>query len=367
MDETPAPDPGETAGQNAGTSVPNETRRWWHSTLSVAVALVVAVAVLYIVVLLARPLALLALAIVVASALAPVVDWVGRWMPRVIAVIAVYLLLLLLIVGIGWIIVPPLVVQIQAVIVQAPELLDTVQQLLDRFPGLDMATITDLITSQLGEISALLVALPMTVVSSLLDILFVLFMSIYWLIQGPSRHRFVLSLVPVGQREHTSRVLRDIGDAMGGYVRGAAIDGAIIGALTYIGLLFLGLEYTLVLALFAGVMEIIPIAGPVIASIPIIGLALSESLSRGLMAAGFVLLLQQFEGNLLAPNVMHSQTNLSPMLALLAVFIGGALGGLLGALVAIPLTAALRVIVVQVVAPFVRRWTGAPRVDDESE
>jgi predicted PurR-regulated permease PerM len=364
MDHTPAqaePDPDHRRAIDPGTPLPRETRTWWHSTLSIAVALVIAVAALYVVNLLARPLALLALAIVISSALAPPVDWVGRWLPRVAAVIAVYLLLLLLIAGLGWVIVPPLVAQIQAVIVQLPALLEDAQSLLDRFPGVDMSTLTEVISSQLGEISALLVTLPMAVVSSILEILFVLFMSIYWLIQGPARHRFVLSLLPVGERRGAAEVLAKIGNAMGGYVRGAAINGLIIGALTYVGLLFLGLEYTLVLALFAGVMEVIPIAGPIIASIPIIGLALGESLSRGLMAAGFFVLLQQFEGNLLSPTVMHSQTRLSPLLALLSVFIGGALGGLLGAVVAIPLTAALRVIVVEVVAPFIRRWTGAPR------
>ena len=151
----------------------------------------------------------------------------------------------------------------------------------------------------------------MAVVSSILEILFVLCMSIYWLIQGPARHRFVLSLLPVGERRGAAEVLAKIGNAMGGYVRGAAINGLIIGALTYVGLLFLGLEYTLVLALFAGVMEVIPIAGPIIASIPIIGLAPGVA-QQGPDGRRLFRPLQQFEGNLLLPTVMHSQTRLSP-------------------------------------------------------
>ena len=79
----------------------------------------------------------------------------------------------------------------------------------------------------------------------------------------------------------------------------------------------------------------------------------------------FVLELQKFESNVLMPNIVRSQTKVSPLLALLALFIGASLGGLLGVLVAIPLAAGARVFVVQVVAPGIRRWTGAEPVEAE--
>jgi predicted PurR-regulated permease PerM len=139
----------------------------------------------------------------------------------------------------------------------------------------------------------------------------------------------------------------------------------IIATLYFIGLTIFGIPFALALALFAGLMEFIPVIGPTLAAIPMVALALAESPTRALIVLAFVLAMQQFESNVIMPNVVRSQTEVSPLLALLSLFAGVSLGGLLGALVAIPLAAAARVFFVQVIAPGIRRWTGAAPVESE--
>ncbi len=150
---------------------------------------------------------------------------------------------------------------------------------------------------------------------------------------------------------------------MGGFVRGVVIDAAIIGALVYIGLLVIGVKYTLALALIAGLGEVVPIVGPIVGAIPALLVALLDSPTQALIVAGFFLAVQQIESNIVTPFVMRSQTDIPPILTLLALLVGGALGGIFWALVAIPVAGALRVLVLHLVAPAIRRWTGAPGPD----
>jgi len=119
-----------------------------------------------------------------------------------------------------------------------------------------------------------------------------------------------------------------------------------------------------VLGVLAGLLEIIPIIGPIIAGVVIVAFALVESPTLALIAAAYMLVMQQVESNVLVPNIMRREADVSPLLVLIAVYVGGTLGGLIWALASIPLAAALTVFFKQVVAPAVRRSTGAtPRND----
>ncbi len=137
----------------------------------------------------------------------------------------------------------------------------------------------------------------------------------------------------------------------------------LVGAATFSGLTVIGVDFPLVLALIAGIAELIPIVGVYIATIPAVAIALIESPTQALMVLGFYVLLQQIESNLLLPALMRHQAGIPALLAVFALFAGEQLAGILGALIAIPLAGALQVLVVRVVAPALRRWTGAPSVD----
>lgn len=117
----------------------------------------------------------------------------------------------------------------------------------------------------------------------------------------------------------------------------------------------IGVQYPLVLALISASSEPIPVIGPIIGAVPALAVALLDSPTQALIVLAFKVGLQQFEGQLLAPNIMRRQTDVPQLLVLFALLAGTAVGGLLGALVAIPLAGALKVVVMRIIAPALRR------------
>ncbi|MHB0859603.1 MAG: AI-2E family transporter [Anaerolineae bacterium] len=333
---------------------------WWRAVLPGALALAFGLALLGVIYLFARPLALLALGITIAEALAPLVGRLARWMPRGLAIVLIYLVFILALVGIVFVLVPPLIEQARSASEYIPTITEWVQEQADRFDAVSGEQIFGAISSQLGTVGGFLVGLPAVFFGAGVDLFLVIFISIYWIMETPTMLRFFLSFFPPREHARVGGVLHSMGQAMGGFVRGTVIDAAAVAVFTYLGLLVIGLDYALVLAIFAGLMEVIPVMGPIIAAVPMILVALLDSVTTALIVLAFVLVLQQAESRILLPNIMRSQTEASPLLTLLAIFVGGTFGGLVGALVAIPLAAALRVLVVQVVAPAIRRRTGVP-------
>lgn len=357
-----APTTPKTAPASSPSNRSKLSQPWWQLTLGGAVALILGLGFLWALMLFARPLALLILGLSIATALAPAVEWLERWLPRIGAILIIYLLLLLILIGIGWIVFPPLVTQVQDAAERLPQLIEQARERLTQFTpwqNLNDIPLAETVSSQLGDVSSTLVMLPVRFFSSLFDLVVVIFISLYSLIVAPQARQFALSLFPAGRRERVDDVLAEMSEAMGGYIRGVAINSFIVGVLTYIGLALIGVNFALVLAILAGVLEIIPFVGPAIAGIIIVAVALLQSPTTALITLVFVVILQQIESNILVPNIMRSQTEISPLLTILALVAGHSVGGLLGALVAIPLVAALRVFMHEVVTPAIRRWTGA--------
>jgi predicted PurR-regulated permease PerM len=338
---------------------PLPERSWWWYTSIGAVALALGFGLLAGIYLFIYPLGLLILGISIASLFAPAISWLSRRMHRVLAVVVVYLAVALLLIGIGMVVVPAMVAQAQVVIIQLP---NAFRQLQSSLQGVNSQFYNDLLNqliSYLSSVGSNLVALPVALVSGLLDALIVVFISIYGLIVAPSLRDFILSFLPRPRAARLDFVLNKIVNEMGGYLRGAVINGLIIGSMTGLGLFVIGVNYALVLGLIAGTLEFIPVIGPIVGAVPMVGIALLQSPTKAIIALAYAIVLHQVESNILVPNIMRAQTDISPLLVLLALTAGLAIGGIFGALVAIPFTAALRVIFVEQVFPAIRRRTGA--------
>jgi predicted PurR-regulated permease PerM len=322
-----------------------------QSLWTTAAAFAVALGALGLIWLLARPLALLVLAVTLAQALAPIVNWLERRVPRRRAVWSVYLLLLGTVAIVVWLTLPAVISEARQLAHRAPELVGQLRGWLGDGAELFGGAARDALLDALANATQTLVSVPFLAVSLLFETLIVVFLSLYFLISGPRLHRFVVSLAPPRRRVRLTRVLARMGRAMGGYVRGVGINAAIIGALTWLGLLGLGVEYPLALAVLTAAGETIPYVGPLLASIPAVLVGLSYSPTTALLVAALYIVIQQTENLVIVPRVMQSQTDVSPALVIFALACGFAAGGLLGALVAIPIAAALRVLVLTVVAP----------------
>jgi predicted PurR-regulated permease PerM len=349
------------SAKEPGEPVSSSQNFWWERTLPGAAALILGLGTLWLLQLLAWPLALLVGIIALAAAFSPVVERLAQRIPRTAAVILLYLLLLGLVALLAALAVPPVWRDAQAVIDAAPQLMEQWQERVNGWLPDNRLSLGDLIEQLLGgeQIGATIRASSRIVTQLATALVVIFFGSLYALIDAPRFRRFLLSLFPASRQEHVDAVLAETAGSMGGFVRGEILAALIIGTLTYIGLLIIDLPYALVLAVLAGLLEFIPLIGPFITAVVLVLVGLSQSLGSALIALLLALIIQQIESNIVLPNVMRQEAKVSPLLVLLAVLGGEHVGGLVGALVAIPLVAGLQVVVLRVVVPAIRRRSGA--------
>jgi predicted PurR-regulated permease PerM len=308
---------------------------------------------------LARPLAILILAITIGEALEPMVQRLERRMRRSFAIAVVYVALITLFGLGGWLLIPELIAQAREIGDKIPALIDRGQAIVARFDRAAGGGLTENATQRLSELGGSLMIVPIKAFTVAVELVLIVFLSAYWLLGSPRLLRFVLSLLPPEARQRTASVLGEMGDAMGGYVRGAAISAAIMGALAWLGLMLIGVDYALALGALTTLGEPIPYVGPILVGAVVALVAFAQSPAKAAMAVGLYTLLQQLESNFIAPNVLSRKTHTSQALVIFALVAGAAVGGLLGALVAIPLAGAGQVFVVRVLAPAIRQRTGA--------
>ncbi len=131
--------------------------------------------------------------------------------------------------------------------------------------------------------------------------------------------------------------MKKMSKKMGEWLRGQLILGLIVALAVYVGLTFLGVKYALVLALMAGVLEVIPYVGPIISLVPALFIGFAQSPVIGVLVVVLYVVIQQVENHILVPKVMQKVTGLNPIISILALLVGLKAGGLAGAILAIPL------------------------------
>ena len=174
--------------------------------------------------------------------------------------------------------------------------------------------------------------------SNILNIMAVFFITYYLTLERPYLHKYLLHLFKDGKKEEKAEELvKAVEGKVGGWVRGEIFLMGIIGVMTYFGLLLLGIPYALPLAVLAGILELVPNIGPIIAAIPaiLIGLTISPVVAVG--ATILSTLIQQLENNLIVPKIMESATGIKPLITILILLIGYQLGGIAGAILSMPL------------------------------
>ena len=313
------------------------------------------------------PLAILTLSVTIASALSPIVAWLNRWLPRSFALALVYIMLLLLIGLAGWVLIPILIRQTRDVFDKVPSLLTSLLHWMERWQLDSNVQLNSLLSSAANRVSMVLFSLPVQIASSLLEVAIIIFLSFYWLLAEPQFGAFIRSLFPEHEHAQVHRVLAAMGKEMGGYVRGIVLNALAVGTLAGLGLYFVGINYPIFLGTITAFGEFIPYIGPIIASIPAIGVGFLQSPGKALLALIVYTAVQQIEGHLLTPNIMRSQTDIPQALVIFALLAGGSIGGILGAIVAVPIAGVLRVLVREVIAPAIRRWSGAAQHSQDQD
>jgi predicted PurR-regulated permease PerM len=164
----------------------------------------------------------------------------------------------------------------------------------------------------------------------------------FWIIEGERSKRFLLLAVPIEKRENVRSFWEDIEGKVGAYTRGLIILCSIIGGMALAAYLIIGLPNVLLLALFAGLMEAVPLVGPALGAIPAIMVAASTDPSKVVWVIVATIIFQTLENNLIAPRVMDRAVGIIPVASLLAFIAFSSIFGFVGALLAIPLAAVIQ-------------------------
>ena len=309
----------------------------------------------------------LLLAILLAAAATPVVNALTRvqiaqrWRPpRAVAAVIVFLgAIVVLVLGAVFVVatvapdlsdfassLPSYVVRLQTTI---DALLATNPQYAQAVNGLfpSIQAVLGGAAGLLGQASRLL-GVATAVFGGVLYLAFALILALYLTIDGDRVRRYPIQFLPLDRQAQALQVTARIGTRLGAWARGEAVLAAIIGGMTWVGALVLGLPYAAALALIAAVGELVPNVGPIIAAIPLVAVGFLASPTQGLLALALAVLIQQLENNLIVPRVMSRAVDLHPVVVMMAILSGNELLGIPGALLAVPVTASLSVIVDEV-------------------
>ena len=268
-------------------------------------------------------------ALLLATALRPAVDRLTTIkIPRIVAILFVYFILIGGFVGILVAIIPPLVDQTTALAAHLPEYLTNIG-----IQGIDKNIASQL--ANLGAIPANVLRFATSLFSNLIAVFGVLILSFYLLLERGNIDSRLVALF--GQESGRAKAFLDkLEEQLGGWVRGELILMVIIGVATYIGLRLLNIYFALPLALLAGILEIVPGVGPWVAGIPAVIIGFTISPFMGLVVFALYFIIQQIENMFIVPTVMARSVGLSPIVTLLALGVGLELGGILGAVLAVP-------------------------------
>ncbi|MGO0060310.1 AI-2E family transporter [Brevibacillus fluminis] len=171
------------------------------------------------------------------------------------------------------------------------------------------------------------------------------FIAFYLLKDMKSIHEGGMLIIPRRYRKHAQALLRDVNDSLGKYLHGQMVVALIVGACAYLAYWLVDMPYPFVLASFVCLTNIIPYIGPIIGAAPALVIAFTISTKTVLVVLAVNLVIQVLEGNIISPNIVGRSLHLHPLLIILALLTGEAIGGIVGLIVALPVLAILKVVI----------------------
>jgi predicted PurR-regulated permease PerM len=307
---------------------------------------------LYVLYLVRSVVGLLLIAAFLAIALGPAVDRAARMkLPRAASILAVFLALGLSIFLIGLVVVPPIVNEVQAFAKDVPAYVDDIRSNKTLREYDDKYNITkklqdqaSALPSRLGDAAGALQAVTVGVFSTIIQLVTVLTITFFLLLDGARIVNFLLAQVRPSHRQRVRYVAADIYSATGGYVAGALTLATAAGISTYVLLSILNVPFAVPLAVLMAFFDLIPLVGSTIGGVLVAIVTLFADFPQDtIIWVVFVVVYQQIENSVLQPLVYRRAVNLHPLAVITAILIGSTLLGVLGALVAIPIAAALQI------------------------
>lgn len=306
-----------------------------------------------------KDLALLVItAVVIASALEPGVGFFMKYkMPRILAVLVMYLAVFGSLFGVVYFMLPPIIGDTQNFLASVPQYLETVELPAElagvmQTPffsadtgGTASSVIETIFTfrSEFAQGSDGAIQLVSAFFGGVFALVLVIVLSFYFAIQETGVEQFLRFVTPQKHEEYVVGLWGRAKKKIGLWMQGQLILSLIVGIIVYLGLMLIGVPYALLLAVIAAIFDLIPIFGSLIAGVVGVIVAFSfGGLPIALIVAGLYFIVNQFEAHLIYPLVVNKVVGIPPLMVIIALIAGGTLAGFLGVLLAVPLAAALR-------------------------
>lgn len=323
------------------------------TTLTV-VKIILVFVLFYLLFLVREILIILFIALILSSAINPLVDWLqSKRIPRWVGVLFIYFSVILLVSTILYLAIPPIVSQVSELSRKFPILAEKVSVSLGTLKEYSeqnafLNNIQNSFAFWDGNFNPTASGVFSTVsgfIGGIFSFFLVLVITFYMLVEENAMKKIVWSLSPSKYQIYIMQLINRMQHKIGLWLRGQLILSFIIFLFTYAGLSLLGIEYALVLALIAGLVEFIPYFGPILASVPAILLALNKSLLLALFVAFLYMIIQWTENNIVVPKLMQKVVGLNPVIIIAVLLIGFKLAGVVGAVLAIPVATAASVFI----------------------
>jgi len=292
----------------------------------------------------------------VAIGLSPVVNAIERKrlmrqrVPRWAAILVIYLAIIGAVVAVGVLVIPPIVTQARGLAMELPRLLHQGQQwlidhgLLTREISAQEAVRQTAGNSGAQDTVGLIVGAVFGFVGGIFGLITMLVLAFYLLVDSSGLVNVFVRLFPREKRAQVDDACRRVTSKVSAWLGGQLLLGGIIGSTAALGLYLMGVPFFYVLALIAGLGEMIPIVGPILSAVPAVAVALSVKPTLALGVIAFFFAQQQLENHLLVPTIMQRQVGINPVFVIVALLIGGSLLGVIGAILAVPTAAILQVV-----------------------
>ncbi|MGF7059975.1 AI-2E family transporter [Brassicibacter mesophilus] len=299
--------------------------------------------------------------IILAYLLNPLVNIIERKrVSRSLSVLLVYLILVAFILIVSFSIVPKLASEFQSLAKVLPtqfnkiydffnELYIKYSSQLENLPP-EFNGIREVLLENLNRFQSIIISslkgLTNSVIktfSKVVSLVIIPILTFYFLKDKEYFKKKIYLLIPKKYRNDTLRLSREIDSVLSKFIRGQLIVAAFVGVATTIGLLIIGVDFAIIIGMVAGIADIIPYFGPIIGILPALLFALLESPIKAVWVIIVFVVIQQLEGNIVAPKIVGESVGLHPVIVMLALLIGGSYFGILGMLLAVPLAAIIKI------------------------
>ena len=330
-----------------------------HVDISVwtIIKLILVILSFYLLYLIKDTLALLFIVLILVATFSPVVEnWskkIGRW-PAVLSVILIFIAALALLV---YLVVPPVIYQTTQFISDLPGFAEKYSYLQRYVPTIEKNLNT--ITSSFNDYTGGFISLTASIFGGIITFVMGFVLFVYLLIDEKGFKYSIVSIFPLEHRERLIEVIKKVAHKVGNWFRGQIILASCVAVIYFIGLTIIGVPFAVMLAVLSGVMDFIPVLGPTIAGAIAAFIALTDSPIKALIVIALYIAVQQLENTFLVPKIMQKAVGLSPIIIIIALLIGAKLMGIVGALLAVPISASLAVII--------QEWPTIKKVWEKSE